>query len=326
MKSTFLLQVERMPQAGLTELLKERETLLKTRKEDLTTRKSANEKFTIDLNGPSLRQELSNQKVGYTFSELTLVEGQPLAKGDAKIPAREAWAACGIVPGVTLVSLADSGPLANPAQISSQFEKILRQLESNQAPSVVFKVEAFGLGEARSVRECTIPTRKAKDALQRDQWTVDFPFAFLGVGVPREPVVVRSESAVDALMDGGKALAEQASTIFTGLNKLVTGSLPLANLGGPIAIARVAGDAAQGGLLFFLLTVSWMSVNIGMFNLLPLPALDGGALLLHGVEAAYGKPLPLSVQANVQKAGVVLILLLFVFVFFNDITRLFVTP
>jgi regulator of sigma E protease len=68
-----------------------------------------------------------------------------------------------------------------------------------------------------------------------------------------------------------------------------------------------------------------MSLNIGLFNLLPLPALDGGQLLLQGVEAAYGKPLPMKVQIAVQRVGVAFLLGLIVLVFFNDLLRLFRT-
>jgi regulator of sigma E protease len=65
-----------------------------------------------------------------------------------------------------------------------------------------------------------------------------------------------------------------------------------------------------------------MSINIGMFNLLPLPALDGGALLMQGVEAVYGRSLPLSVQHLVQRLGVIIILVLIALVFYNDILRM----
>jgi regulator of sigma E protease len=136
-------------------------------------------------------------------------------------------------------------------------------------------------------------------------------------------VIVQSETLLQSFEDGFAATWKQTTTIFTALKKLVSGSVPLSNLGGPIAIARVAGDAAEGGFLIFILTISWMSVNIGLFNLLPLPALDGGHLLLQGVEAAYGKPLPESVQLAVQRVGVAILLGLIVVVFFNDILRLF---
>lgn len=263
-------------------------------------------------------------------TELTLVDPDAIPRGDARQASLDAWKACGLQAGDTLVRFGSAERLANPVQVGSVLETLARGLEAfphdaRPAP-VPVSVTAFGWnGPVRSF-ECVLTPRLAKDSLGRARWTLDFPYRFLGRGVPVPPVVVRSEGVMDALADGGRAVVEQAGTIFTGLRKLVTGSLPLSNLGGPIAIARVAGDAAEGGALLFLLTVSWMSINIGMFNLLPLPALDGGSLLLHGVEAAYGRALPIHVQALVQRAGVVLILLLFVLVFYNDILRLFTTP
>jgi regulator of sigma E protease len=171
--------------------------------------------------------------------------------------------------------------------------------------------------------DCNIPRRLVLDSLGRNQWTVELPVTFVSRGVGVDPVIIRSESLLDALKDGAQATWQQATTLLTGLKKLFSGDVPLSNLGGPIAIARVAGDAAEGGLLLFVLTISWMSLNIGLFNLLPLPALDGGHLILQAVEAAYGKPLPLGVQLAVQRLGVALILGLIVLVFFNDILRLF---
>jgi regulator of sigma E protease len=169
---------------------------------------------------------------------------------------------------------------------------------------------------------CDVPIRLRRDQLNRERAEVVFPVRFASSGMPLEQIVVRSSSWWGAPIDAVEAVGEQASTIFVGLKKLVSGSIPLANLGGPIQIARVAGSAAEGGLLIFFLTVSWMSINIGMFNLLPLPALDGGALLMQGVEGAYGRPLPPSVQHLVQRIGVMLILGLIILVFYNDILRL----
>jgi regulator of sigma E protease len=276
-----------------------------------------------------------------SFTELTLGAFEALPKGDSRQGAQDAWKACGFASGDTLLSLGDaqgSPPLASPVQLGSWLERVSRETAASTSGAGdasragadarmqrAVSYRAFAWNGALRQGTCTFDLRMAKDTFGRDQWTLDFPLRFLSRGVPVDPVIVRSAGVADALADGARAVLEQAGTIFTGLRKLVTGSLPMSNLGGPIAIARVAGDAAQGGALLFILTISWMSINIGMFNLLPLPALDGGSLLLQGVEAAYGKPLPVHVQATVQKVGVLIILVLFVLVFYNDILRLFTT-
>lgn len=262
-------------------------------------------------------------------TDLTFKSFEDLKRGDKRQAAVDAWKACGLKGGDTLAALEGVGPLRTPTQLSMWLQEqqttLSNTLKSSggSVPPLPVLLTVVGLDGVARPLMCEIPVRIGKDSLNRDQAGIDFPAHFLTRGVSVEPVVVKSANAVASLGDGVKAAGEQASTIFTGIKKLVSGSVPFANLGGPIAIARVAGDAAEGGLIFFVLTISWMSINIGMFNLLPLPALDGGTLLLHGVEAAYGKPLPLRVQTAVQRVGVAIILGLIVLVFYNDILRLF---
>ena len=246
-----------------------------------------------------------------------------LNTGDKKIPARDAWQQCGLEVGDTIFSWKNEPQLQGPVGLSFGLQKLFSPTEAGPA-NVTWQVVSLQNNEMRTL-ECSIPRRAALDALNRNQYQIDFPIKFVSRGVSVAPVIVRSESLMQSLEDGFNETWKQTTTIFTALKKLVSGSVPLSNLGGPIAIARVAGDAAQGGLLVFILTISWMSLNIGMFNLLPLPALDGGHLLLQGVEAAYGKPLPDSVQLAVQRVGVAILLGLIVLVFFNDILRLFRT-
>lgn len=141
---------------------------------------------------------------------------------------------------------------------------------------------------------------------------------------PKAPQIeIKANSIHEAILQAGQAVFNQMKMIFKGIQLLITGSVPLSNLGGPIAVANIAGDAAKAGFMVFFLTLSFISVNIGMVNLLPLPALDGGTLLLNAVEALYGKPLPQSVQIAVQRVGIFFILFLFVLVFYNDLLRIF---
>ena len=263
---------------------------------------------------------------GLMSTDLTIQSYDELKRGDKRIPAAMAWQNCGLHAGDTVVSIDGGAPLQTPVQLSVWLQKMQTTLsEQNLAPEsrVPVKMSVVNFAGQTKQLACSIPARAGKDALNRDQVSLDFPVAFVTRGVPVEPVIVRSATFAASLSDGASAAWNQVTTIATGLRKLVTGSVPMANLGGPIAIARVAGDAAEGGLAVFVLTISWMSINIGLFNLLPLPALDGGTLLLCGVEAAYGKPLPPSVQGWVLRVGILFILGLMVLVFYNDILRLF---
>lgn len=127
-----------------------------------------------------------------------------------------------------------------------------------------------------------------------------------------------------ALMDGGKATVDMGTLVFTSLRKIVTRKTSVSELGGPILIATTSVQAArQGGSVLFYL-ISLLSVNLAVFNLLPVPILDGGQIVVQLVEAIRGQPLSDRARENVARIGLALILTLFVMVTFNDIKRIVV--
>ena len=104
--------------------------------------------------------------------------------------------------------------------------------------------------------------------------------------------------------------------------KMVTAAISADNLGGPIAIAQLAGKTAELGLVSFLSFLALISVNLCVLNLLPIPVLDGGLLLYLGLEKMRGKPLSSKALEISQMAGLTLIIALMVFAFYNDLARL----
>ncbi|ATX79269.1 regulator of sigma E protease [Mariprofundus aestuarium] len=105
--------------------------------------------------------------------------------------------------------------------------------------------------------------------------------------------------------------------------KMVTSAISPDNLGGPIAIAQLAGKTADLGLVYFLSFLALISVNLGVLNLLPIPILDGGLLVYLGLEKLRGKPLSSRFLEMTQIVGLALIISLMVFAFYNDLSRLF---
>jgi len=95
------------------------------------------------------------------------------------------------------------------------------------------------------------------------------------------------------------------------------------SLGGPILIAQMASQQADMGIKNFLFFMAMLSVTLAVINILPLPALDGGHLLMLLIEAIIRREVPIKVKIVVQQAGIILILLLTVFMFYNDIVRVF---
>ncbi|MEO7041396.1 MAG: RIP metalloprotease RseP [Gemmatimonadaceae bacterium] len=127
-----------------------------------------------------------------------------------------------------------------------------------------------------------------------------------------------------AIVDGSKATVDMATLVFTSLRRIVTRKTSVSELGGPILIATTSVQAArQGGSVLFYL-ISLLSVNLAVFNLLPVPILDGGQIVVQVVEAVRGQPLSDRARENVARIGLALILTLFVMVTFNDIKRIIV--
>ncbi|MBI5441552.1 MAG: RIP metalloprotease RseP [Deltaproteobacteria bacterium] len=106
------------------------------------------------------------------------------------------------------------------------------------------------------------------------------------------------------------------------LGKMISGEVSPRTLGGPIAIAQMAGETAQAGLLSFLLLVAVLSVNLAVLNLLPIPVLDGGHAFFFLFEAVRGKPVSIRNREVAQQVGLVVLLGLMAYVMYNDITRL----
>ncbi len=110
--------------------------------------------------------------------------------------------------------------------------------------------------------------------------------------------------------------------VARGLGLVVMGRVPASELGGPIAIARTAGEKAKSGLRDFLAMLAFLSVNLGVLNLFPVPGLDGGQLAFLTIEGVLRRPLRARYREILQQVGVLLLITLMVFVFFNDIHRL----
>ncbi|MBS4761867.1 site-2 protease family protein [Carnobacteriaceae bacterium zg-ZUI252] len=112
--------------------------------------------------------------------------------------------------------------------------------------------------------------------------------------------------------------------VWLALVGLVTNGFNVGQLGGPIAIVQMSGEVAQSGILSIFSFLAILSANLGVINLLPIPGLDGGKILLALIELLRGKPLSKNKEVFVTMIGVGILLLLMVVVTFNDIAKLFI--
>jgi len=110
-----------------------------------------------------------------------------------------------------------------------------------------------------------------------------------------------------------------------GVVKLFQGSVSPKTLGGPIMIAQIAGQQAKEGVVNLIFFIALISINLAILNFLPIPVLDGGHLLFFFIEAVKGSPVSLKVREISQQAGIFVLILLMIYVFYNDIARVFLS-
>lgn len=127
---------------------------------------------------------------------------------------------------------------------------------------------------------------------------------------------------VSMFVGGFTTAADSALRILSDLKNLIF-QPDLNKLGGPVAIFKASSDAAKNGIENVLYFLAIISINIGIFNLIPIPALDGGKIVLNILEAIRRKPLKQEIETYVTLAGVVIMVVLMIAVTWNDIMRLF---
>ncbi len=115
---------------------------------------------------------------------------------------------------------------------------------------------------------------------------------------------------------------QSSQTVVSFIPKLISGEVSRDNLAGPIGIAKISGEAARQGPLVFMALMAIISVNLGIMNMLPIPALDGGRFLLIMLEIIFRKKIPAFIEEKIHLVGFALLMLLMVYVVYNDIVKL----
>jgi regulator of sigma E protease len=139
---------------------------------------------------------------------------------------------------------------------------------------------------------------------------------------PATVTEVRSHGLLGAMGAGVRAVWGMTSMFYTSMGQILTAARPVDELGGPIRIAKAAGEASYAGWTGILNLVIALSVVLGIFNLLPVPMLDGGHLAMYLYEAVRGKPLSLRAQELGLKVGFSLVIGLALLATFNDIKQI----
>lgn len=139
---------------------------------------------------------------------------------------------------------------------------------------------------------------------------------------PLQASKVKRFGFVDAIGEGASRTWELIELTVIFVQKLFSGSVSAKNIGGPITVVQVAGQAAQTDLSAILSVLAFISIQLGILNLLPIPILDGGHILFNLVELITRRPVSIRVREMSQQIGMAMLLMLMVLAFYNDIVRL----
>lgn len=137
-------------------------------------------------------------------------------------------------------------------------------------------------------------------------------------------IITERFNPLQAVVKGTEQTWKVIDLTVLSLVKMVQRVVPMDSVGGPIMIAKMAGEQASAGGASFLAFMALLSINLGVLNLLPVPVLDGGHLLFYFMELIFRRPVPQKIREYAQQIGMVLLLGLMVLAFYNDIIRYFV--
>ena len=202
----------------------------------------------------------------------------------------------------------DEAPLA-------RWTELVARVQASAGRPLRLRIERAG-GELELT---LVPAAQQNDAGQT--------FGYIGAGVeavawPPELRRTIQYGPLDALAVAAAKTTQMISLTLESIGKMIQGLISVKNLSGPITIAKVAGASAESGLEAFLNFLAYLSISLGVLNLLPIPMLDGGHLLYYLIEAVRGRPVSERTQVAGLKLGMALLLTLMLLAIYNDLARL----
>jgi regulator of sigma E protease len=197
-----------------------------------------------------------------------------------------------------------------------EWEQMAKTIHGSPGKPVRLTVERDG--QRFEVEATPRPTKQQTAAGEEE-------IGLIGIGPAPESHYQRL-NPVAALVDGVKETARLSVVIVQGFVKLIQGSISPKTIGGPILITQIAGEVVRRGTVQLLSFTAFLSINLAILNLLPIPVLDGGHLLFSLIEWLRGKPISLRKREIAQQVGLALLVGLMIFAFYNDIFRLLGRP
>ena len=188
----------------------------------------------------------------------------------------------------------------------NSWDELVRIVQQNPGQALSFEIDRNGQAQELTVTPKPFEKEEGQTVGQ------------IGVYSP-----IKDANILDAIVFGAKQTIEFSTLIFTLLYDLIVVNFDIDALSGPVGIYKATEEVAQYGIYNLMNWAAVLSINLGIMNLLPLPALDGGRLLFFGIEALRGKPVDRQKEGLVHFVGIVLLMILMVIVTWKDIKLFF---
>jgi len=200
----------------------------------------------------------------------------------------------------------------NGVELTS-WEEMAAQIADSQGRSMAFVIERGG----QRMTFDLVPELKTTQNLFGE----DIERYVIGIRSAGD-VIPRELSLVESVQMSVARTWEITELTVLSVVKLIRGQISTDNLGGPIKIAKMAGAQAREGVVNLLIFTAVISINLGILNFLPIPVLDGGHLMFFTIEMISRRPVSIKVREIAQQFGIFLLILLMIFVIYNDIVNL----
>lgn len=191
-------------------------------------------------------------------------------------------------------------------------EKLFHVIQDSEGKPVKVTVERDG-----QILHLTITPKREYDPQKEQQ-------VYL-IGVLFGSQQMKDPNLWEAIVDGVKRTYDWTTIMVDGFAKLITGEYSINSLAGPVQMGDMTGKIAQRGIEPLIQWTALLSLNLAIFNLLPIPALDGSRLVFIGIEAIRGRPVHPNKEHLVHLVGFALLMMLMLVVTYNDIMKVFFT-
>ena len=263
--------------------------------------RSVGERARIIAAGPLL-----NYLMAFLIFSFVYVIGYPtLTARIGKVLPDYPGASAGIKPGDKIINI-------NGQEVDS-WEDVTRIVHTNKKPELGLKIDRAG----KLIDIKVVPKKEE----QRTIFGSKKRMGLIGI-MPSNDVVYVRYNILKSIYMGGRKLFNLTYITYRALWASLTGAIPFKKaVTGPIGIFYITGQAARLGFVYLLHFMGILSASLAIFNLLPVPILDGGHILFLTIEKLRKKPLSYKIQGNLTQLGLVLLISLMLFVFYNDFMR-----